>query len=268
MEKLFDTHAHYFDKKFEEIFGGADAILSSEDFRAAIGAVVNVGTCSENNNVAIEQARKYDFMYCAVGVHPSDAQGRCPHGTDEELSRLEALICDGRARRDNKIVALGEIGFDYYWQPVDRELQYEYFDRQMLLAEKYDLPVIIHNRDAHGDTFDMIRKHKNVRGIIHSCSMSADMVRDIVNLGWYISFSGTLTFKNATKVREACAAVPLDRLLIETDAPYLAPVPYRGKLNHSIYMRETALAAAAVHGIGYDELASITFENAKKLFGI
>ncbi len=268
MEKLFDSHAHYFDRKFEENFGGADAILSSEDFHATVGAVVNVGTCSENNRIAIGQAKKYDFMYSAVGVHPSDAQGRCPLGIEHELSELESLICDEKARKYNKIVALGEIGFDYYWQPVDRELQYKYFDRQMILAEKYGLPVIIHDRDAHGDTFDMLRKHKNVRGIIHSCSMSADMVRDIVKLGWYISFSGTLTFKNANKVREACAAVPLDRLLIETDAPYLAPVPYRGKLNNSIYMRETALAAAAVHGIGYDELANITFENAENLFGI
>ncbi len=268
MEKLFDTHAHYFDRKFEENFGGADLILSSEDFRATVGAVINVGTYSGNNTIVIDQAKKHEFMYAAVGVHPSDVQNLCPHGIEAELAALEALICDENLRKQNKIVALGEIGFDYYWQPVNRELQYEYFDKQMDLAEKYGLPVVIHDRDAHGDTFKMIQKHKNVRGVIHSCSMSAEMVRDIVNLGWYISFSGTLTFKNANKVREACAAVPLDRLLIETDAPYLAPVPYRGKLNNSVYMRETALAAAAVHEASYDDIASITFENAKNLFGI
>lgn len=268
MEKLFDTHAHYFDKKFEENFGGADAILQSEDFGATVGAVVNIGTGPENNRKAVEQAAKYDFMYAAVGIHPSDAQDKCPRGIDAEISEIELLICDAEKRKKDKIVALGEIGLDYYWQPVDRELQLDYFDRQMFLAEKYDLPVIIHNRDAHMDTFEMIRKHRGVRGIIHSCSMSAEMVRDIVNMGWYISFSGTLTFKNANRVREACAAVPLDRLLIETDAPYLAPVPYRGKLNNSVYMRETALAAAQVHSIEYDELASITFNNAKDLFRI
>ncbi len=268
MEKLFDTHAHYYDKKFNENFGGAEALLESEDFRAAVGAVVNIGTGPENNLTAITQAAKYDFMYATVGIHPSDAQGKCPKGIDATIGELEDLISDGEKRKKNKIVALGEMGFDYYWQPVDKELQYDYFDRQMTLAEKYNMPVIIHNRDAHGDTFDMIRRHRGVRGVIHSCSMSADMVRDIVNMGWYISFSGTLTFKNADRVREACKAVPLDRLLIETDAPYLAPVPYRGKLNNSVYMRETALAAAAVHGISYDELANITFENARNLFGI
>ncbi len=268
MEKLFDTHAHYFDKKFEELLGGADEILSSEDFRATVGAVVNIGTGPENNLTAIEQAGKYDFMYVAVGIHPSDAQDKCPLGAEHAIGEIESLISDSEARRKNKIVALGEIGLDYYWQPVDKELQLDCFDKQMALAEKYGLPVMIHDRDAHGDTFEMIRRHRNVHGVIHSCSMSADMVRDVVKMGWYISFSGTLTFKNANKVREACAAVPLDRLLIETDAPYLAPVPYRGKLNNSVYMRETALAAADIHGICYDELADITFENAKKLFRI
>ncbi len=268
MEKLFDTHAHYFDKKFDELSGGADSILSSEDFRATVGAVVNVGADPEYSRIAVDMAKKYDFMYAAVGIHPSDAQDRCSRSLIEELADVEALIATPELIKENKIVAVGEIGFDYYWQPVNKEVQFAYFDAQMSLAEKYDLPIVIHNRDAHGDTFDMICKHKNVRGIIHSCSMSAEMVKEVVKRGWYISFSGTLTFKNANKVREACAAVPLDRLLIETDAPYLAPVPYRGKLNHSIYMRETALAAAMIHGVSYDELASITFENAKNLFGL
>ncbi len=268
MEKLFDTHAHYFDKKYEEIFGGADSILSSEDFRATVGAVVNVGADPEYSRIAVDMAKKYDFMYAAVGIHPSDAQDRCNRTLSEELADVEALICTEEIRKENKVVAIGEIGFDYYWQPVNKEVQYAYFDAQMSLAEKYRLPVVVHNRDAHGDTFDMICKHPDVKGVIHSCSMSAEMVKEIVKRGWYISFSGTLTFKNANKVREACAAVPLDRLLIETDAPYLAPVPYRGKLNNSIYMRETALAAAQIHSVSYDEIASVTFENAKNLFGI
>ena len=138
----------------------------------------------------------------------------------------------------------------------------------MELAEELDLPVIIHNRDAHGDTFDMICSYPRVRGVLHSCSMSAEMVKELTKRGWYVSFSGTVTFKNASRVREACAAVPLDRLLIETDAPYLAPVPFRGKLNDSVKMKNTALAVAEVHGVSFDEIARITADNARRLFGI
>lgn len=268
MEKIFDTHAHYFDARFNEIEGGADAILSSDEFRETVCAVVNVGAIPSDPYVSINLAKKYDFIYSAIGIHPSDAQNICKDDVEGSLAVMEGLIATEESRKENKIVAVGEIGFDYYWQPVDKDTQYKYFDGQMKLAEKYDLPVIVHNRDAHGDTFDMICKYPNVRGIIHSCSMSAEMVKEIVKRGWYISFSGTLTFKNANKVREACAAVPLDRLLIETDAPYLAPVPYRGKINNSVYMKNTAQAAADIHGITYDELARITRENAEFLFGI
>ncbi len=268
MEKIFDTHAHYFDAKFNEIEGGADSILSSEEFRETVCAVVNVGAVPSEPYISIEQAKKYDFIYSAVGIHPSDAQNICKDDVEGSLAVIEGLISTEESRKENKIVAVGEIGFDYYWQPVDKETQYKYFDGQMKLAEKYDLPVIVHNRDSHADTFDMICRYPNVRGIIHSCSMSAEMVKEIVKRGWYISFSGTVTFKNANKVREACAAVPLDRLLIETDAPYLAPTPHRGKINHSVYMKNTAQIVAEIHNLTYDELARITRENAKKIFGL
>lgn len=268
MEKIFDTHAHYYDAKFNELDGGADSILSSDEFRETVYAVVNVGSIPENLFISIDQAKKYDFMYAAVGIHPSDAQNKCLGRVSKELFAIEELIRDEMSRRENKIVAIGEIGFDYYWQPVDKVTQFEFFDGQMRLADKYGLPVVVHDRDAHGDTFDMICRYPNVRGIIHSCSMSAEMVKEVVKRRWYISFSGTLTFKNASKVREACAAVPLDRLLIETDAPYLAPVPYRGKTNNSLYMKQTALAAAEIHSLSYDELARITRKNAEILFGI
>ena len=268
MERLFDTHAHYFDAKFNEIEGGVDAILSSEEFRNTVSHVVNVGAVPDDPYVSINLAKKYDFIYSAVGIHPSDAQNICGEDVEGSLAVMEGLIATEESRKENKIVAVGEIGFDYYWQPVNKEIQYKYFDGQMKLAEKYGMPVIVHNRDAHGDTFDMICKYLNVRGIIHSCSMSAEMVKEIVKRGWFISFSGTLTFKNANKVREACAAVPLDRLLIETDAPYLAPHPYRGKINNSVYMVNTALAAAEIHGKSYDEIARITTENAKKIFDL
>jgi TatD DNase family protein len=268
MEKIFDTHAHYFDAKFNEIEGGADAILSSEEFRNTVSHVVNVGAIPSDPYVSIELAKRYDFIYSAVGIHPSDAQNICKDDVEGSLAVMEGLIATEESRRENKIVAVGEIGFDYYWQPVDRELQRVYFDEQMKLAEELDLPVIIHDREAHADTLEMIKSHPNVVGVLHSCSMSAEMVKEIVKLGWYASFSGPLTYKNAQRVREACAVVPLDRLLVETDAPYLSPVPYRGKINNSVYMQSTVGEMARIHGKDFDEMAHITANNARVLFKI
>ncbi len=265
---LFDTHAHYFDEKFDTLEDGAEALLGSEEFKSRICGVINVGTSYESSLSAIKQAKKYDFMYASVGIHPEDAQTKCSLSPDAEVERIRELMLDSRTRKGNRIVAIGEIGFDYYWKPVDRELQYEYFDKQMYLAGELDLPVIIHDREAHGDTFDMICKHKNVRGVLHSCSMSAEMVKEVVKRGWYVSFAGPLTFKNAERVREACLAAPTDRLLIETDAPYLSPVPYRGKINNSLYMENTAAKMAELFSKDVDEIAEITAENAKKLFGL
>ena len=268
MKKIFDTHAHYTDTKFCELDGGADALLGSAEFERATCGVVNVGTNFENSVASIKQAAKYPFMYAAVGIHPSDAQNICRDGAEVEIARIRELIGDENTRKSQKIVAIGEIGFDYYWQPVDKARQTDFFARQMSLAEELGLPVIIHNRDAHADTLEMIRSFPRVCGVLHSCSMSAEMIKEIVKPGWYVSFSGTVTFKNAARVREACAAVPLDRLLIETDAPYLAPVPHRGKLNHSIYMQNTAATVAEVHGKCVDEIATVTAKNARELFGI
>ena len=268
MNKLFDSHAHYFDSKFNELDGGADALLSSPELQSLVGSIVNVGTTYESSLLCIEQAKRYEFMYAAVGIHPEDAQIKCKLSPNEEIARIKSLVCDENTRKENKIVAIGEIGFDYYWQPVDKELQREYFEKQMELAKDLKLPVIIHDRDSHGDTFELLCKFPSVRGVLHSCSMSAEMVKEVVKRGWFISFSGTVTFKNANRVREACAAVPLDRILIETDAPYLAPVPYRGKMNNSMYMQNTALAVAGVFSLPYDEIVRRTNENARELFGI
>ncbi|MBE6584509.1 MAG: TatD family deoxyribonuclease [Ruminococcaceae bacterium] len=267
-ERIFDTHAHYFDRKFSELDGGAEAILDGKDFKSTVCGVVNVATNCDNAAACLEQVAKYDFMYAAVGIHPSDAQNDCKLTCDGEIARLRDVIGDGQSRKKNKIVAIGEIGLDYYWQPVNKPLQLEYFDKQMQLACEFDLPVIIHDREAHADTFDMIVKHPKVRGVLHSCSMSAEMVREIVKRGWYVSFSGPLTYKNAQKVRDACAAVPLDRLLVETDAPYLAPVPHRGKINNSVYMISTVEMAALIHSLSFDEMARLTAKNARDLFRI
>ena len=267
--QIFDTHAHYFDAKFESLGAHyADGLLR-EIMPDPITHIINVGTNCKNSKKAISQAREYEGMYAAVGIHPGD----CHYLSDVEaaLAELRELLGDDEARRRNKIVALGEIGLDYHWQeydgiPMDKQKQAYFLERQLEMAEEMDLPVIIHDREAHGDCFETVLRYPRVRGVFHSYSGSAEMARELVRHGWYISFSGTLTFKNANRVREAALAVPRDRLLIETDAPYLAPHPMRGSLNHSGLMRYTVDALAQIWSCSPDEAAKITFENAKKLF--
>jgi len=262
MVGLFDTHAHYFDSRYTEEGIDTDALLH-EVFSSGVEYIINVGTNNENSLLAIEQAKKYDGMYTAVGIHPSD----CYYldDIDAEFEKLSALLDNAK---ENKIVAIGEIGFDYHWEETDKEKQKEYFSRQMIEAKKRDLPVVIHDRDAHGDCFDMIISHPDVIGVMHSYSGSAEMARELVKRGWYISFSGVITFKNAARVKEVAASIPHDRIMIETDCPYLAPHPYRGKTNHSGYMRHTAEAVAEVFGISFEEAATMTRENAKRFFKI
>ena len=265
--KLFDSHAHYFDHKFDTLEGGAHALLTSPEFTESVGWIINVGTNPETNLRCIEQTAQYENMYCAIGVHPHD----CQHLTDTPdavLAILYSQLCDPEIRQRDKIVAIGEIGFDYYWQPVNKALQHEYFSRQLDMARELDLPVIIHDREAHGDCFDMVKQYKDVRGVFHCYSGSDEMVKELLKMGWYISFGGPVTYKNAEKVRRAAAAVPLDTLLLETDCPYLTPHPHRGKINHSGYMHLTAEMQAELHGVAVGEIARVTADNAKKLFNI
>lgn len=261
---LFDTHAHYTDKRFEtEHEGGAENLLRTL-FVNGVGAIINVATNCDNALEVIEQSRKYEGMYAAVGIHPTDCKDY--PNIDLELKKLEELLAH---KEKNKIVAIGEIGFDYYWEPIEKEKQFDYFYRQMQLAEKYGLPVIIHDREAHGDTFDMLMRFPRVSGVLHSCSASAEMVRQLTTAGnWYVSFSGTVTFKNASKVREAAKATPIDRILSETDCPYLAPHPHRGKMNHSGLMAHTVEELAQIHQKNDDEMREILWKNAQKLFKI
>ncbi len=264
--RLFDSHAHYFDDRFDGI---ADEILKNEVFGGKVERVINVGTNNENNIVCLEQSRNYDGMYAACGIHPEDA--RYLEGTpDEELARLETIISEEmkKPRSERKLVAIGEIGHDFHYEGYSRELQELYFERQMEMAERYDLPVIIHDRDAHGPCFDMALKFPKVRGVFHSFSGSAEMARELVRRGWYISFSGVLTFKNAERVRAVAESVPLERVLIETDAPYLAPHPHRGQLNHSGLMCFTAKRLAEIKGISAEEVVRITRDNVYSLFKI
>ncbi len=264
MSKLFDSHAHYFDGRFAENFeNGADSILP-ELFAGDVGYIVNVGTSNENNPVCLEMAKKYTGMYAAVGIHPED----CRDYSREELAVFEAFLQKHSDFKMEKIVAIGEIGFDYHWEPYDKEHQRFFFEEQMKLAEKYGLPVIIHDREAHGDCFDVACKYKNVKGVFHSYSGSAEMAKELVKRGWYISFSGVITFKNASRVKEVAATVPIDRILAETDCPYLAPHPMRGKLNHSGLMTYTVATIAEIFGKEYEEMVCILSDNAKRLYNI
>ncbi len=264
--KYFDSHAHYFDKWFDAYEGGADALLErlfSED----VGAIVNIGTSVATTKECIAQAQSFPNMYVTAGIHPED----CYYidDVDGALSEIEKLICAPELRARNKIVAIGEIGFDYHVDELCDEVkakQRYVFEAQMKMAEKYDLPVVIHDREAHGDCFEMVLKYPAVKGIFHSYSGSAEMARELVRRGWYISFSGVLTFKNASRVREVLSTVPLDHLLVETDAPYLAPHPMRGKMNHSGNLVYTVSAIADVFGKTFEEIADITFSNAKTLY--
>ena len=263
-EKLFDTHAHYFDERFEDF---ADKILVGEVFEKNVGKVINVGTNNKNNLTCLEQARKYENMYVALGIHPDDCQ-YLEGSPSDEVAILEDMILREMEREDSKVVAIGEIGYDFHYEGFDREKQREYFERQMQLAKKLSLPVVIHDREAHGPSFDMVLAHPGVKGVFHSYSGSAEMALELVKRGWYISFSGVLTFKNAAKVKEVAAAVPLEYILIETDAPYLAPHPFRGQLNHSGLTEYTATTLAEIKGITPDEAAKITYENAERLFSL
>ena len=266
-EKLcfFDSHAHYYDARFygEENPEGAEALLE-ELFAGEVCGIVNIGTCAKTSALCIEQAKKFDKMYVAVGIHPEDIKGS-PLGLEGELAALREML---EKREENKIVALGEIGLDYYWTPFDKALQAECFERQLLLAEEFDIPVVIHDREAHGDCFETVLRYPEVRGVFHSYSGSADMARELVRRGWYISFSGVVSFKNAVKIKEVAAVVPDNRILIETDAPYLAPHPFRGRLNHSGRLFYTASALADARGTTVDNISAVTYRNAKALFGI
>lgn len=257
--KLFDTHAHCDDKRFDTEYEGGTLKLIEDCFNDNIGYIINIGTNLENSRVSVELAHRFENLYASCGIHPSDV---FYEDVDKAISVIEELL------KDEKSVALGEIGLDYHYEDIPKDLQMIYFRKQMDLAKRLNIPVIIHDRDAHGDCLEVIKEYPEVIGVFHSYSGSAEMVKELVKLGWYISFSGTVTFKNARVPKEACVVVPSDRLLIETDAPYLAPTPHRGTLNRSTYVLLTAEEIARLRGTTLEEIEKITTENAKRLFRI
>ena len=261
--KYFDSHAHYYDERFsEELKTGADVLIGAL-ISDSVSYIINVGTSPETSRLAIAQAKQHENMYTAIGIHPTDAQ-YLNVSLEEALSDIEELILD----KSNKCVALGEVGLDYHYPDTDKEIQMKYFEAQMSLAEKLSLPVVIHDRDAHGDIVDVIRRYPRVRGVLHSFSGSAEMAQELVRLGYMISFSGTLSFKNARRPREVAVIVPKEKILIETDAPYLAPHPERGTLNHSGKLVYTNRVLAELLSLSEEEAARLTEDNARRFFGI
>lgn len=255
MSGLFDTHAHYTDEKL----AGNDELLSSL-FAGDVGRICTVAVDCDDAEQCIALAERYPAMVAAVGVYPG--QTMRIENLESDIARLRVLA------KSPKVVAIGEIGLDHHYDEPDREVQKDFFRAQMKLAEELSLPVVIHDREAHADVLTVLREFPAVRGIIHSYSGSAEMVPDFLACGYYLSFSGVVTFANAEKTRRAAEAVPLDRLLIETDAPYLAPVPMRGQTNHSGYVRYTAEKIAEIKGLDYETVVRATYENAKRIFHI
>lgn len=253
---LTDTHAHLNAEQFEE--DRSEVIQRAVD--SGVTRIVNVGFNRETIPTSIELAQKYDFIYSTVGWHPQDAINM----TAEDLEWI------GNLCQHDKVVAIGEIGLDYYWDTSPKDVQHKVFREQIRLARKIGLPVVIHNREAHHDIIQILKEEKaaEVGGIMHCFSGSAETAKQCLDMNFYISFGGPLTYKNAKQPKEVLAQVPLDRLLIETDAPYLTPHPFRGKRNESAYVKYVAEAAAEIRGMALEELAQITSENARRLLGL
>ena len=252
---LFDTHAHYDAEQFDP---DREAVLASLP-ASGVTLVVNPGCDLPSSQKAVELAARFPHVYAAVGIHPENCAGYTP-------ADLEPLRQLARAPR---VVAIGEIGLDYYWpENPPRELQRQVFRDQLALAEELRLPVIVHDREAHGDSLAIVREFPRVRGVFHCYSGSPEMAEELVKLGWMISFTGVLTYKNARKAVEAAAALPMDRLMIETDSPYMAPVPNRGRRNDSRNVAFICQKLAEVKGVSPEECQRITWENGKRFFRI
>ena len=258
---LFDTHAHYTDDRFDcETDGGKDSILAAL-LSQNVKRIVCAGTSIASNDDCIALAEKYPEVYATAGIHP----GEVTAGADIPAA-MDALR---QQLAHPKVCALGEIGLDYHYDDgAPKDVQAAWLRAQLELAREVKMPVVIHDREAHGDVMDILREYPDVTGEFHSFSASAEIARQLTNRGWYISFSGVITFKNAARLAEIVPTVPLDRVMIETDAPYLAPVPFRGKMNHSGLMEYTALRAAELYGITPEDFAARAYENACRFFGI
>ena len=251
---IFESHAHYDDDAFDE---DREQLLSSLQ-ENGIEYVINVGASLKSTASTIELIKRYPFVYGAAGVHPSETAE-----LNEENFKWLAEQC-----KQTKIVAVGEIGLDYYWEEPEHEIQKIWFERQLELAREVKKPVIIHSREAAKDTYDIMCAHKasELGGVIHCYSYSAEMALDFVKMGFSIGIGGVVTFKNAKKLKEVVEYTPLERIVLETDAPYLAPTPYRGKRNCSLYLTHVAEEIAALKGVTVEEVCATTYQNSKDVY--
>lgn len=251
---LFDTHAHYDDEKFA--LDRYDVIEKA--YSSGVSYIINAATDIKSCEESLAFAHKYEYVYAAIGIHPHEV-GKVDENT---LSRI------GQLAKEDKVVAIGEIGLDYYYDTAPREIQKHWFAQQINLARDLKLPIIVHDRDAHQDSMDILKGNKanEVGGVFHCYSGSVEMAKELLNYNFYISVGGALTFKNAKKLVEVVRWMPMDRLLIETDSPYLTPEPHRGKRNDSSYVRFVAEKVAQIKQLSFEEVAKVTLDNAKKLF--
>lgn len=252
---LFDSHAHIDDERFNE---DREAVIERA-FEGGLDGILNVGACMASSARAVELAEKHPRVYAAVGIHPHDAKG----AKEEDYRQL----ADWSSL--DKVVAIGEIGLDYYYDFSPRDVQKQVFVRQLDVARQTVMPIVIHNRDSHGDMMEILRKEaRGLTGVFHCFSGSLEMAKELIKMGLYISVAGPITFKNAAKLPEIVAELPIERLLVETDCPYLTPQPYRGKRNEPLYVRYVAAQIAQIRGLAEEEVARITRENVRRLFGV
>lgn len=257
MTGIFESHAHYEDEVFDE---DRDVLLKSLP-ENGIKYVVDVGSSIDTCHKIIELIPKWDYMYGALGIHPEEIRTV----TDEDMEWLRK-----EAAANGKIVAIGEIGLDYYWDKDNKEQQKEFFERQLVLAKELKKPVIVHSREAALDTYEVIKASadRDNSGVIHCFSYSKEEAKKYLDMGFYIGIGGVLTFKKAAKIREVAEYVPIDRILLETDCPYLAPEPFRGKRNSSLYIPEVVKKIAEIKQLDYDEVIDITLKNGRRMYGI
>ncbi len=251
---LFDTHAHFDHRKFD---ADREALLARLPEKG-VSLLMNIGCDLSSSLKSVALSEQYPFVYCAVGSHP-DAAGSL---TDQTLQMYRQLAARPKVR------AIGEIGLDYHYEDVPRQQQLLAFERQLELAQELDLPVVIHEREAHGDCLDVLRNHPKARGVFHCFSGSWEMAKKLTDQGWYLGFTGVITFHNARRAVEVAQKMPLDRMVIETDCPYMAPEPHRGVRNDSGFVRYMAQKLAELRGVSLEEMAAITMENGRRLFAI
>lgn len=253
---LFDTHCHINDKPYD----GDRTDMLQRAFDAGVQYMLCPGTDMVTSAEAIALSHQYPQVYAAVGIHPEDAAGATP----ESFDQLRQWIKD-----EEKVVAIGEVGLDYHWPEPSHAVQQDVFIKQVKLAIECDIPIDIHDREAHGDTMEILRQYgKGIRGVFHCYSGSLEMAKELLKMGFYIGFTGTMVFPKSKKLKEIAATIPLDRILIETDCPYLTPPPFRGKRNEPAYVQYVANEIASLRGMDVKEIETITVENGKRIFGI